>query len=155
MPLCQRHVASFVYLPIRTVSCFIFPSLLLAHPNLALQLLMEALYTPHLRAVENILPRTARIPARQNILMHAWSSTAQHQRLPLAIARDLQLHAASDRLSDPECSPQALKLERVLRGGPLREAGFEGMCRVELQGLGGAVGCWADAGAEGVVQARG
>ena len=75
---------------------------------------------------------------------------------PPPLARDLELHLATDRLRHAVGPAERLHPQRLARGLPLLEAGLErvgggGFCGVG----GGIVGVRPDAGAEGVVEARG
>lgn len=88
--------------------------------------------------------------------MHALNTgtAAEGQRPPLAVARDLELHAAADRLRHAEGAAQALHAQGLLGRLPGLEAGFERVARDGRGGLCGQ-GVWADAVAERVVDAGG
>lgn len=133
---------------------------LLTHPHFRLNLLVKPRHTPHLHPRKHILPTTSRIPPTQNVLMHTPLCSTKHHRPPLSFPRNLQLHAATNRLCHPERPSQAFHLQRVLRGGPLCEPRLERVRTVE--GDGGCACCCGervchgtDAGAEGVVDAGG
>lgn len=86
--------------------------------------------------------------------MHA-RAPAQRLRPPLALARQLQLHAATHRLRHAKGAAQRFHLQVVLRLLPARQTGFErvGGCGLRGGGVGGGGG--GEIEAEGVVDAGG
>lgn len=114
---------------------------------------MHTHHTPLLFAGKYILPLHRRLPAAQDILAHARAApAAQYHGPPLALTRDLELHAAADRLRDAERPAQRLHAHGLLRELPLLEARLEGVRRGRGGGvLGRREGVRAQAGAEGVV----
>ena len=125
--------------------------------QLPLHLLMNRHRRPRLLARKHILPRDSLVAPGQNLLVDARRRRPrQRHRPPLAVARDLELHAAADRLRHAKRASQRLHAERLARGFPVLEARFE---RVRRGWVGrarrGVVRVGADTGAERVVQAWG
>lgn len=81
---------------------------------------METNDTPHFRPGKDLLPSARCIPTAQDILVNAPLAAAEHHGLPLAVPRELQLHAATDGLRHAERPPKALHLQHLLRRRPLR-----------------------------------
>jgi hypothetical protein len=110
---------------------------------------MEAGNTPHFHPGEHVLPPNRRIPSVQDLLVHTRPASAKAQRPPFSLSSDLELHPPPYRLGHAECATQTFHLEVFLRGGPLCEAGFEGVVAVEGdgRGIGGGGGSdlWANA----------
>lgn len=119
-----------------------------------LHLVMESRQGPRLVACKHILPSDGVFPALQDILVNTGKSCAEGHGPPLAVADNLELHAAADGLGDAKGALERLHADGLLGGLPALEAGLE---RVGGGGLvGGSVeGGDADAVAEGVVDARG
>jgi len=127
-----------------------------------LHLVMHACNAPSLLPSEDILPLDKRLPALEHILMDAGDAATQRQRLPLALARNLKLHAAADRLRDAERPAEGGHAQALLGGLPGLEARLEWMgrdgcrrCRRFTTGRWGGLGerGRADAVPERVVQA--
>lgn len=127
------------------------------HLQLALHLVMHTDHTSLLLTSKHILPLHRSLPTPQDILTHArTASTTKHHRPPLALARNLELHSAADRLRDTKRPTQRLHAHVLLGDFPLLQARLKRVCG---GGGGGVFGCrkrvGAEAGAEGVVEAWG
>lgn len=93
--------------------------------------------------------------------MHA-ARAAQGRGPPLAGRRQLELHAAPDRLGHAERAAEPLHLQRVLRRPPLGQPRLERVCRLQLWLLdvrrrsgGGSWSRQSEVRTQGVVDARG
>lgn len=115
---------------------------------------MNTRNAPHLVTGEDVLPADHVLPPLEDVLVDAGQAAAQCEGPPLAVADDLELHAAADGLGDAVGAAQGLHAEGLLGGLPALEAGLEGVRRGGLVG-GGVEGGLGDAVAEGVVDARG
>lgn len=120
--------------------------------ELLLHLIVETGNTPSLIASVDILPGNHILTALEDLLVEAGEATSEGHGPPLAIADDLELHAAANRLGDTKGASQGLHAQGLLSSLPVLEAGLEGMGRNGCVGL-GVVGVDADAVAEGVVNA--
>jgi len=102
----------------------------------------------------DVLPGDGVLLALQDLLVQAGlAAAAQSHRPPLAVARDLELHAAPDRLRHAECAPQRLHAQLLARRLPRLQARLEGVCGSGGRGRGEWGG--ADARTESVVETRG
>lgn len=85
--------------------------------------------------------------------MHAGETGAKYHGPPLAVADNLELHAAADGLAHAKCALERLHADGLLRGLPVLEAGLEGVRRRHL-GRGRVVGRGSHAVAQGIVDSR-
>lgn len=122
--------------------------------KLLLHLLVEASHSPRLAAGKDVVPGDGVLAALEDVLVDAGQPAAEGHGPPLAVADNLELHAAADGLGDAKGAAEGLHADGLLGGLPGLEAGLE---RVRGDGLvgGGVEGGEADAVAEGVVDARG
>ena len=162
-PTCPSHLISRPPVPstpriISVHKAISTKRLPLRHPNLFLNLFMNARHTSHLITPKNILPRDTRITSSQNFLVQARTSVSQTRRSPFSLACNLQFHAPSNRLRNSKSPTQSLHLESILRLLPFLKAVLERVGTVGQRGWGG--GCYGNhsgsyAGAERVVESWG
>jgi len=99
--------------------------------ELPLHLLVHAHSSPLLLAGEDVIPVDKRLSALQDVLVDASArgagaaGPAEGERAPLALAGDLELHAAADGLGHAKRLTQGLHAYRLLGCLPRLEAGLE------------------------------
>lgn len=119
---------------------------------LLLHFLVEASDASRLVTGVDILPGDGVLAAAQNVLVDAGQPGAEDHGAPLAVADNLELHAAADGLAHAKGALERLHADGLLRGLPVLEAGLEGVGRRGARRL-RVVGGRADAVAQRVVEA--
>lgn len=95
--------------------------------ELLFHLVMESRQGPRLVACEYIVPGDGVLAALEDILMDAGQPGAESHGPPLAVANNLELHAAADGLGDAKRALERLHADGFLGGLPALEAGLEGV----------------------------